>query len=123
VKFLGVKSLEDVFPIMRTADIGICTLYPIENYLTSSPVKVYEYMASGLPMIISNFPAWMEQFDDYSVFVDPTSVQEIKSKIEWSLDNLDDLKKKSKAGIKVVHEKYSWESESKRLVDIYNDLI
>jgi len=122
VKFLGEIPLKEVYPIMKTADIGICTLYPVENHLTSNPVKVYEYMACGLPMIISNFPSWMEQFKDYSVFVDPTSVEEIKEKIQWSVSNLEELRERGRKGSKIVREKYSWEAESKRLVAIYNDL-
>ncbi|MCK4638215.1 MAG: glycosyltransferase, partial [Bacteroidales bacterium] len=47
VKHLGFKKLDEVYGYIKLADIGLAILYPIKNYLTSLPVKTFEYMAFG----------------------------------------------------------------------------
>ena len=42
--------------ILSDSIAGIVTLKPIINYLDSLPVKMFEYMAAGLPVIASDFP-------------------------------------------------------------------
>jgi len=121
-KYLGLVSLEEVFRYMKIADIGISTLYPVKNYLISLPIKVFEYMACSLPMVISNFPYWQEIFGDCALFVDPYDSKDIAEKILYLLDNPEEAKELGKKGRKLIEEKYSWEEESKKLLEIYKNL-
>lgn len=122
IKYLGSKPLSEVYPIMRTADVGFVILYPEKNYLNSLPIKAFEYMACGLPMIMSNFPYWVNEFDSCSKFVDPNSSDEIKASINWMINNLEDRLKMGVIGKKAVNERYSWEMESKTLISMYYEL-
>lgn len=51
-------SMDQVYPYIKAADIGIALLYPAKNYVTSLPVKAFEYMACQKPIIMSNFDYW-----------------------------------------------------------------
>jgi glycosyltransferase involved in cell wall biosynthesis len=122
VKYLGVKTLENVYKVMKTADVGIAILHPEKNYLNSLPIKAFEYMICELPIIMSNFPYWEDIFDECSLFVDPFSKIEITDAVEWMIVNSEERKEKGRQGKVIVKEKYSWEAEAKVLVKMYNDL-
>jgi len=121
-KYLGLKPLEKVYSYMIVADIGISILYPVKNYVTSLPVKAFEYMACSLPMIMSNFPYWKEIFRECAMFANPYDPKEIAEKILYVLNNPDKAKELGNNGRRLVEEKYSWEKESKKLLRGYREL-
>ncbi len=118
-KYLGFVPLKDVYSFMKVADIGISILYPIKNYVTSLPIKSFEYMACSLPMVMSNFPYWENMFGECTIFVDPYGPQDIAEKILYLLDNPDKAKELGKKGKELIREKYSWEKESQKLISLY----
>jgi len=121
-EYIGHKSLEEVCSRLKISKVGISILYPVKNYLTSLPVKTFEYMACSLPVVMSNFPYWQEIFRDCVLFVDPYDSKDISEKILYLLDNPDEAKELGKKGRKLIEEKYSWEAESKKLLEMYNNL-
>jgi len=50
VNELGFLNRELVTKIFSESKAGLVTLRPIVNYLDALPVKMFEYMASGLPV-------------------------------------------------------------------------
>ena len=93
------------------AHVGISTLYPVKNYLTSLPVKSFEYMYCELPMIMSDFPLWEEIFADCAQFVDPYSSDSIKEAIQFYVDNKDGIPKIGEKAKKDAATNYNWEKE------------
>mgnify|MGYP000197486458 CR=1 FL=1 len=67
VTYLGVTPLDKVYPILKSADVGIVTLYKEKNYLNSIPIKAFEYMACKLPILMSDIPYWENLFSECSV--------------------------------------------------------
>lgn len=119
-KYLGSVPLNEVYGYIKTADIGISVLYPIENYITSLPIKAFEYMACSLPMVISNFPYWEEIFGKYTLFVNPYDPEDTAKKVLFLLDNPDKAKQLGNRGRELIEKEYSWEVEKRRLLDIYS---
>jgi len=121
-KYLGLVSLEEVFSYMKVADIGISMFHPVKNYLTGLPVKSFEYMACSLPMVMSDFPYFQEYFEKCAIFINPFDFEDISRKVSYFLDNPDEAKKLGKKGRELIEEKYNWEVESKKLLEIYKNL-
>ncbi|MBE3138405.1 MAG: glycosyltransferase [Actinobacteria bacterium] len=120
--FFGQKKLEEVYGYLKLADVGIALLYPIKNYLTSLPVKAFEYMALGIPMIVSDFPYWKEIFSGCAEFANPFKSDEIVEKLNLLLTNKQISGKLSSHAVHLIESGYSWEVESKKLITLYKEL-
>lgn len=122
VKYFGVLKMKDVYGYMKLADVGISTLYPKENYLTSLPVKAFEYMACGLPIIMSNFELWQKMFSECALFVNPKDENDISDKINILKQNKELILELGLKSKEIVNREYSWETESKRLISLYKSI-
>lgn len=122
MNYIGLVKMDMVYSYLKIADIGIANLYHKPNYLTSLPIKAFEYMASGLPIIMSDFPYWIATFSKCALFVNPLDSNDIKSKIELLLKDVNFRNELADAGKKLVLEKYTWEEESKLLLNQYIQL-
>jgi glycosyltransferase involved in cell wall biosynthesis len=122
-RYLGFVPLSEAYQHMKIADVGIAMLYPIRNYLTSLPVKAFEYMACSLPMVASNFPYWQGIFGECALFANPYKPEDIANKILYLLDDPDKAKQLGKRGRQLTEEQYNWEAESKKLVALYEKLL
>lgn len=69
------------------------------------------------PMVISNFEYWKDVFVDVAVFANPLDPKEIQMSINFLIKNKDKADFMGKNGYNQILEQYSWEAESKRLVE------
>lgn len=60
VEYLGRVDRIGVRDVLARSMIGLVTLKPAINYLDSLPIKMFEYMSAGLPVVASNFPFWKD---------------------------------------------------------------
>ncbi|MFH1562470.1 MAG: glycosyltransferase family 4 protein [Nitrospirota bacterium] len=124
VEYPGWIKPQDIPEKIVHADIGIVCLHPVINYLTALPVKLFEYMACGLPVIASNFPLWKEivEGNNCGVCVNPLNPREIAKAVEYLIDHPDEAKRMGENGRKAVEERYNWELMEERLIKLYKDL-
>ena len=122
VKYFGNIKPEEVYGYYHFADIGIALLYPEENYLKSLPVKAFEYMACGLPIIMSDFEYWKKNFTEGAIFVNPFNPGEISQAIHTLLSDKTKREAMGNAGKKIAFEKFSWQQESLILINAYKEL-
>jgi len=123
VKYLGLQPLSNTYGYMKAADIGLAILMPRNNHLNGQPTKVFEYMACGKPVIMSNFPYWQKLFSKCALFANPLDPKDVAFQIK-ELFKDDALRiELGLEGRKLVEEKFSWETESKKLIAMYNNLI
>ena len=52
-----MKSV-DAYGELAKCMVGLALLLPEPNFTKSLPTKMFEYMALGLPVLVSNFPLW-----------------------------------------------------------------
>lgn len=125
VKYLRWVDHKKIPEFLNKADAGIVCLHPIPNYLTSLPIKLFEYMLAGLPVIASNFPLWKEiiEGNNCGICVDPLDPKEIAEAIKYLIDHPDEARQMGENGRKAVLEKYNWENESKKLLKLYGELL
>lgn len=125
VDFLGWMCFDKIPHHLSQADIGMICLWPEPNYINSStPTKLFEYMAAGLPTIASNFPLWKEiiEGNKCGICINPLNPKEIAKAIKYLIGHPGEAKRMGENGKKAVLEKYNWENESKKLLKIYEKL-
>ncbi|MCX6273403.1 MAG: glycosyltransferase [Bacteroidetes bacterium] len=123
VKYLGMLPLKQVYENIARADIGFAMLYPAVNYLRSLPVKAFEYMAFGKPMIMSDFPYWQEVFGSAALFASPENVEDIAEKIRILLYDKPLRQRLGEHGRKIIQQEFSWEAEKNKLTGLYSRLL
>ena len=125
VEFLGWLDRAGVKRVLDSSIAGLVTLHPLINYRDSLPVKMFEYMALGLPVIASNFPLWKEIIEnsDCGIYVDPLNPGEIAAAIDKLASNPEEARRMGENGRRAVNERYNWALEEAKLIELYGRLI
>lgn len=123
VKYLGFLGITDISKILSNSGMGFVTLLDTPNDAMSYPVKLFEYMAAGIPIISSNFPVYKEivEVNNCGICVDPLDIDAIYDAIKKIRNNQEYAEELHKNGRRAVDEKYNWESQVKILIDCYKD--
>jgi glycosyltransferase involved in cell wall biosynthesis len=108
--------------VLRGARVGLLVLHPVEAHLESLPIKLFEYMAAGIPVVASDFPAWRELVGDAGLLVDPYDVGAIAGAIDTLLDDPQAAEAMGARGRAAVADRYGWEGEAERLLSLYERL-
>lgn len=123
--FVGWQDRAGVADLMARSRAGIVAFHPTPNYVEAYPIKLFEYMSAGLPVIASDFPIWREIVGGgrAGILVDPFDPRSIADAIEWILANEAEAELMGERGRKLVHERYNWEAESAKLISLYRRLL
>lgn len=124
IEVLGWQDRRGVAALLARSRIGLVVLHPTPSYLESYPVKLFEYMAAGLPVVASDFPLWRSIIEDAGcgVLVDPLDPSAIASAIDTLLADAPAAETMGERGRRAVEERWSWEPEGERLVALYDRL-
>jgi glycosyltransferase involved in cell wall biosynthesis len=120
---------DDVLSWVAGADVDVMVLLPIElNHVVSTPNKLFESIAAGVPVVSSDFPARRSIIVDdpdgpLGAVCDPADPAAIGAAIRSILD-LDeaaraDLRRRC---LTAAHARWNWETESAKLVELYASL-
>jgi glycosyltransferase involved in cell wall biosynthesis len=125
VNELGFVDRPSVRDVLGRSMAGLVTLYPIPNYVVSLPIKMFEYMSAGIPVIASNFPLWREIIEGNAcgLCVDPMEPGEIAEAIDYLVTHPDEARHMGKNGRRAVMERYNWSMEERKLMAFYERVL
>ena len=122
VRLFGRIEYEEIFSYLMAADIGV-VLADADRYEYVIPTKIFEYMYSQLPIIATDTVGPRKYLpDEAGVFVDESNAEQQADVVEELLNDPERRAKMGRAGRKRVVDEYSWERESKKLLNIYSEL-
>jgi glycosyltransferase involved in cell wall biosynthesis len=124
VQRLGHQNRQGVRALMASSMAGLVTLHPEPNYLDALPVKMFEYMAAGIPVIASDIPLWRTIVDasGCGVCVDPRDPAAIAAAIDQFVLYPELARAMGANGRRAVLERYNWPAEADKLVRFYAGL-
>jgi len=101
--------------IMNSFDIG---LVPGTTDIIC-PIKVYEYMACELPVILPNYKCNKEVVTDFEegILFEPKNETDLAKKLDWLAKNNEIRNKMGKAARKRILKEYTWEKTWGRAID------
>lgn len=125
VEWLGFQDRGQVRSLLAEARVGLVTLHPLQSYRQSQPVKLFEYMVAGLPVIASDFPEWLPFLDGgrAGLVVDPLDPSAIAEAIEWMLTHPEQAEAMGRHGREVALRRFSWDREAEKLIAFYDKVL
>jgi glycosyltransferase involved in cell wall biosynthesis len=89
------------------------------------PIKIFEYMAFGLPIVCSNFGHLLKYTEENNtgIPVNPQNTEEIYNAVVKILDNKSVYEKYKNNCLKASKEKYDWSLMDKKLNNIYSGVL
>jgi glycosyltransferase involved in cell wall biosynthesis len=122
VIFTGSVPYPEVPLYMNAADI--CTSLKVELRSGYSPLKLYEYMACGKPVIASRVSGFeVVENSGSGVLVEPNDYQAFAAAI---IRLLDDRALRASIGVKArqyVVENHSWDSVARRVAGVFKSVV
>jgi len=122
VLILGSVLHQEIPFYLKSADILLLPNIPIsqESINYTSPIKMFEYMASKRPIIASDLPSIREILNENnSILVEPDSPQRLAQGISELLGN-EELMKKILKNAYVDVQNYTWERRVKKIINFIN---
>jgi glycosyltransferase involved in cell wall biosynthesis len=125
VNYHGFVSRNEIVKILNKSKIGMVTLPPLVNYIDSLPIKMFEYMLAGIPVIASDFPLWKSIIEDNNcgLCVDPGNIASIAKATNELLNNQELMKTMGANGRNVVLKKFNWNIEKEKLFKTYESVL
>jgi glycosyltransferase involved in cell wall biosynthesis len=124
VEFLGLLDRAGVANTLGCVRAGLVSLLPAPNHLRSIPIKLFEYMSAGVPVIASDFPLWRDIVGGAGcgLLVDPLNPQAIADAIAYVLNHPEEAETMGRRGREAVENHYNWEIEERKLLRFYAGL-
>jgi glycosyltransferase involved in cell wall biosynthesis len=124
IAHLGVLGRSEVAQMLQHARAGLVLLHPEPNYLNAQPVKLFEYMGAGIPVIASDFPVWRNIIEtaECGLLVDPLNPAVIADAIDYLWNHPAEAAEMGLRGQRAVRARYNWSIEEQYLLRFYEEL-
>jgi glycosyltransferase involved in cell wall biosynthesis len=125
VRFHGRIDRPSIAALLRRCRVGVLPLHAVPNYVVAWPVKLFEYMAAGLPVVATDVSPWngiIERFD-CGICVPVSDARALGRAITSLLDDDETARAMGERGRRAVEEHYSWPSQEATLLKLYEDLL
>jgi glycosyltransferase involved in cell wall biosynthesis len=119
--YLGWLNSQQLAEELGQARLGLVLLHPTNNYRRIRPNKLFEYMASGLPVIASDFDHWRAVVEpaQCGLLVDPLDPDAIARAVEYIFAHPEEAAEMGARGRAAVGAQYNWQGERRKLLASY----
>jgi len=116
----------DVYHIIENCNLGLALLDgTVESFTGSFPTKLFEYMISRLPFLVTDVPLWSAVATSChcGISVDISDVEKLNSTAYNLLKDKELCMKMGTAGYNYAKGNYNWENEEIKLQNIYREIL
>ena len=125
VRYAGRLARTEIAALLARIKVGVIPLHPIANYVDAYPVKLFEYLAAGLPIVATDVPRWRAVLEahDCGVSVPFGATRQLGEAIAGLLDDDERARAMGERARKAAEEHYSWETQAAGLAGLYEELL
>lgn len=125
VEYIGVIPHESVHPFLENAQIGLVCLHPLSRFLVSYPLKLFEYMDAGIPIVASDFPLWRDIIEKAGcgILVNPLDPRHIAEAVDILLSDPSKAEAMGASGKEYVRSNFNWKTEEEKLLAAYDKIL
>ncbi len=119
ILFLGHRKKEDIPGLQMSADVLLLPniAVSIESEKYTSPIKMFEYMASGVPIAAADLPSIREVLNKKnSILFRAGDIDSFNNQLENLIDNKIDVENIVKQA-KIDVQKYSWLARAEKIIN------
>ena len=116
--FGGIRPYQEMPPLMRAADVALVlgTRRDEYSYYHTSPMKLFEHLPTGVPIVAARTPAIADMVSEREVFFyEPDSAESMASAIADALNNKTAADSKT-AAARVLAEDYTWQNRAEKVL-------
>ena len=125
VMLLGrIPHREVVAHIQRSA-AGLFAGLDVPNHVLATPIKLFEYMACGIPVVVSNY-GFLDQYvtaPGAGLLFDPCSAESLAEALDYLLSHPDEASAMGARGLAMVQREWNWGAMERRLLALYQSLL
>lgn len=124
VDLLGIQNRCEIREMLSEVRVGLVVHHPAPNHNEGWPIKLFEYMSAGIPVVASNFPLLKKIVvgNQSGLVVDPLNTEAIAEAVLYLLENPEESEKMGLSGKMAVEQVYNWDKEFSRLKELYREL-
>lgn len=114
VTFIGKVPHARVPEYLAAFDVAVATASATEHSAYyGSPLKMFEYMAAGIPMIVSDLPALREVLtEETTVFIAPADPHELAQAVMNQRSHPGAAILRAQAAKQLAHERFTWNARA-----------
>lgn len=123
VRLWGNVRHDEVPALLAQAHIGLMSLRPQRNSSVNWPIKLFEYMAAGLPIVMHDNPFWLDLAGSSALPVNIEDPASIAAGIAVLAADGARRAEMGACGRARVQQKYDWADQEARLLAVVERLI
>ena len=124
IHFYGFLDIDTAYKISMQCKVGICLKNQPESMLVSHERKFFEYISIALPSIFCDSNIYTDVLEKYPVgiAVNLKNPNEIANAIDQLFTDTELYNKCVNACEKASNESFNWQSQSLKLLNLYNNI-
>jgi glycosyltransferase involved in cell wall biosynthesis len=120
--YAGWQTRHGLLDLLSRARIGVIPFLPSANNTDMQPIKLFEYMLAGLPVVATKLPRISEIVKEArcGILVEPGQPKALADAFQWLLEHPAEAQAMGNRGRQAVLQTYNWNSQAQLLLDLYH---
>jgi len=115
---LDPVPIEDIPRYIEDSDFGVLPFPDFIGWRVSSPIKLFEYLGMGTPVIVTNIECFSTEIGNkgYAIYAENSTPESLAEAIVSAIKNKQLFKAEGSKAIPEAQENYTWEAQADKFL-------